>query len=287
MKGLQIRLFGRSCRGAIPSPSVGLARVWDSAEGSKSQRAKAAPQPPGKVDLPCVRRSGPRPDPCVTHRVRRALGSAVPSCRAARDVPSKGAALRRTLEPSRRLTRRPRDASLLGVVIGGAARLMQNARSGGLEYLDGGRALLGLAGSGHHRPHRAHARMARAADVPEARSAPGIAPASAARQQCPRRYPAPCNATRRFAAGAYGRVGIKTRRTARHPWRAASTNLPARCQLGSPLGSPPPEHQPYLVQRDATPRVGRAPCRGALPLATPRGPSPAGECSGYSGRVAG
>ena len=43
-------------------------------------------------------------------------------------------------------------------------------------------------------------------------------------------------------------------------------------QLGSPVGSPPPEHQPYLVQRDATPRVGRAPCHGALPLATPRGP---------------
>ena len=26
--------------------------------------------------------------------------------------------------------------------------------------------------------------------------------------------------------------------------------------LGAPLGSPPPEHHPYLVQRDATPKVG-------------------------------
>ena len=56
--------LGPLCRGAIPSPSVGLARVWDSAEGSKSRRAEAAPQPPGQVDLPCVRRSGPRLVPC-------------------------------------------------------------------------------------------------------------------------------------------------------------------------------------------------------------------------------
>ena len=27
-------------------------------------------------------------------------------------------------------------------------------------------------------------------------------------------------------------------------------------QLGAPLGSPPPEHRPYLVQRDATPKDG-------------------------------
>jgi hypothetical protein len=27
-------------------------------------------------------------------------------------------------------------------------------------------------------------------------------------------------------------------------------------QLGPPLGSPPPEHHPYLVQHDATPKVG-------------------------------
>jgi hypothetical protein len=30
-------------------------------------------------------------------------------------------------------------------------------------------------------------------------------------------------------------------------------------QLGAPLGSPPPEHYPYLVQRDATPKVGASP----------------------------
>ena len=42
-------------------------------------------------------------------------------------------------------------------------------------------------------------------------------------------------------------------------------------QLGSPLGSPPPEHYPCLVQRDATPKVGAAPCRGALPLTRSRG----------------
>jgi hypothetical protein len=59
-----------------------------------------------------------------------------------------------------------------------------------------------------------------------------------------------------------------TRTTARHPWRAAN-NEPSSVipSLGAPLGSPPPEHHPFLLQRDATPRVGAAPCRGALPLA--------------------
>ena len=48
----------------------------------------------------------------------------------------------------------------------------------------------------------------------------------------------PCTATRRPAAD--GRVGLKTRRTARHPWRAANTNLPARCpaRVASRLPSP-------------------------------------------------
>ena len=45
---------------------------------------------------------------------------------------------------------------------------------------------------------------------------------------------------RRFAAGAYGRVDVNTRRTARHPWRAAKTNLPARCpaRVASRIPSP-------------------------------------------------
>jgi hypothetical protein len=50
---------------------------------------------------------------------------------------------------------------------------------------------------------------------------------------------------------------------------------PVRCPARAPLGSPPPGHHPYLVQRDAMPKVGEAPCRGALPLASSRrgGPS--------------
>ena len=46
------------------------------------------------------------------------------------------------------------------------------------------------------------------------------------------------------------------RRTARHPWRAANTNLQCDTQPGPRRGSPPPEHHPYLVQRDAMPKVG-------------------------------
>lgn len=52
------------------------------------------------------------------------------------------------------------------------------------------------------------------------------------------------------------KVDPNTRRTARHPWRAANTKPSIDTQLGVPLGSPPPEHYPYLVQRDATPKVG-------------------------------
>jgi hypothetical protein len=63
--------------------------------------------------------------------------------------------------------------------------------------------------------------------------------------------------------------GPNTRRTARHPWRAASTNLRCNAQLGAPLGSPSPRASPHLVQRDAMPKVGASPCRGALPLARP------------------
>ena len=51
-------------------------------------------------------------------------------------------------------------------------------------------------------------------------------------------------------------MGPNTRRTARRPWRAANTNLQCDTQLRAPLGSPPPGHHPYLVQRDATPKVG-------------------------------
>jgi hypothetical protein len=88
--------------------------------------------------------------------------------------------------------------------------------------------------------------------------------------RCPRRALAaagsrvPCNAhsffprdpARRYAARARGTWAPDTRRTARHPWRAANTNLPVQYPAGSPLGSPPPEHHPYLVQRDATLKVG-------------------------------
>ena len=72
----------------------------------------------------------------------------------------------------------------------------------------------------------------------EAGSAPGIAPASAAKAAVPPTLSSPCTATRRPAA--CGRVGLKTRRTARHPWRAANTNLPARCpaRVASRLPSP-------------------------------------------------
>ena len=86
----------------------------------------------------------------------------------------------------------------------------------------------------------------------------------------------PCNATVRppqIQRGASqlerAEGGPNRRRTARRPWRAASTNLQCDAQLGAPLGSPPPGHHPYLVQRDATPKVGQAPRRGALPLARP------------------
>jgi hypothetical protein len=58
-----------------------------------------------------------------------------------------------------------------------------------------------------------------------------------------------------FAAGI-GERGPDARRTARHPWRAANTNPPMRCSARAPLESPPPEHYPCLVQRDATPKVG-------------------------------
>ena len=73
---------------------------------------------------------------------------------------------------------------------------------------------------------------------------------------------------RRFAAGACGRCA-QTRRTARHPWRAANTNLPVRLpKLGAPLGSPPPEYlpPPRSTRRDAQGWGKRR--HGAFPLAT-------------------
>jgi hypothetical protein len=84
---------------------------------------------------------------------------------------------------------------------------------------------------------------------------------------------APIHATRQSfpkiqrGAASLPKVG-PTRRTARHPWRPANTNLPGRYPAGAPLGSPPPEHHPYLVStRRAAQGWGKAPCRGALPLA--------------------
>ena len=47
--------------------------------------------------------------------------------------------------------------------------------------------------------------------------------------------------------------GPNRRRTARRPWRAASTNLQCDAQLGAPLGSPPPWASPLprSTRRDA------------------------------------
>jgi hypothetical protein len=93
----------------------------------------------------------------------------------------------------------------------------------------------------------------------------------------------PSSRARRFAAGACGRWAST------HAERRAIRGEPQvrtfQCdtQLGAPLGSPPPGHPPYLVQRDATPKVGASPvswricrwpglatcCRQALPRVTP------------------
>jgi hypothetical protein len=60
---------------------------------------------------------------------------------------------------------------------------------------------------------------------------------------------------RRFAAGACGRWAQQTQNG---PPSVASRKYdpPVRCPARVPLGSPPPGHHPYLVQRDAMPKVG-------------------------------
>jgi hypothetical protein len=75
-KSVQYPFLGRSYRGAIPSASAGLARVWDSADGSKSQRAKAAPQPPrGSICRVCdARVPDRRRVPCKSDN-RRSIGT--------------------------------------------------------------------------------------------------------------------------------------------------------------------------------------------------------------------
>ena len=44
--------------------------------------------------------------------------------------------------------------------------------------------------------------------------------------------------------------------------------------LGAPLGSPPPEHHPYLVQRDATPKVGASAVSWRIAVGTAGGAAP-------------
>ena len=48
-----------------------------------------------------------------------------------------------------------------------------------------------------------------------------------------------------------------TRRTARHPWRAASTNLQCDAQPGAPLGSPPLSITPTSFNATRRPRLGK------------------------------
>jgi hypothetical protein len=82
-------------------------------------------------------------------------------------------------------------------------------------------------------------------------------------RQCPRRYRVPGNATvlpeiQRGASQPEPTEGW-AQDTQNGPPSVASRNYGFQrdAQLGSPLGSPPPEHHPYLVQRDARPGLGK------------------------------
>jgi hypothetical protein len=52
-------------------------------------------------------------------------------------------------------------------------------------------------------------------------------------------------------------VSLSTRRTARHPWRAANTNLPLRYPAGAPLGSLPLGMTPTSFNATRRPRLGK------------------------------
>jgi hypothetical protein len=85
------------------------------------------------------------------------------------------------------------------------------------------------------------------------------------------RCPYPCNATvlsKDPARRSQPAEGGPNTQNGPPSVAAANTNLPGRYPAGAPLGSPPPEHHPYLVStRRAAQGWGKAPCRGALPLA--------------------
>ena len=94
----------------------------------------------------------------------------------------------------------------------------------------------------------------------------------------------PRDPARRFAAGACGTWASHTQNG---PPSVASRKYepPVRCPAGAPLGSPPPGHHPYLVQRDALPKVGgnAVSWRVAVgKLRTRRPPHAFGSCA-YSG----
>ena len=111
------------------------------------------------------------------------------------------------------------------------------------------------------------------------RSSPPDRPCHAARTVRPR------GPARRFAAEAWGRWPQHTQNgppSVAGRKREPSSAIPSP---GAPLGSPTPAHHPYLVQRDATPKVGASPVswRIAIGKAGCGGTSHAfGSCA-YSG----
>jgi hypothetical protein len=150
-----------------------------------------------------------------------------------------------------------------------------------------GRVYARCIGAATRRPMQKHSAQAR--DAPQRRVAGSPKrdrrPASLLlwrrSRQCPRRYRVPGNAT---VLSARSSAALRSRRlrkggpqdTQNGPPSVASRKygpssaMPSYGRLSDPL---PLSITPYLVQRDATPRVGQAPCRGALPLARPGGPS--------------
>ena len=76
-------------------------------------------------------------------------------------------------------------------------------------------------------------------------------------------FPSSSAALRSWSVRKVGPTDAERPAVRGEPQVRTSSAMPSSGRLSAPL---PPGHHPYLVQRDATPKVGQAPRRGALPV---------------------